>query len=270
MWFRTLIQKLFFLWAAMWLAILIITAFPLAVLLLFFPMKIKDSAMFWILKGVCYAFFYGIGSFPKWYNKRNIDFKRSYIVTPNHQSYADAGIIYMAIPTLFKTLGKSDLLKVPIYGLIYKMVVISIDRSSTAAKAAGFRRMQKELSRGLNIVIFPEGTFSNEPKEELLPFQLGGFALAVSQKKDILPILFLDAASILHPSDVTKICPHPCRIVFLPPIQAELYGTMQVKELKQYASNYMQFCLNHCRNSSPASVWEEALQWQVNNSKSLT
>ena len=60
---------------------------------------------------------------PKNYHRSKIDFSKSYIITPNHQSFIDAAIIYTSIPQLFKSLGKKEIEKTPIYGIIYKMVV---------------------------------------------------------------------------------------------------------------------------------------------------
>lgn len=196
------------------------------------------------------------------YHRRKIDFKKSYIITLNHQSFLDAAHIYTSIPHVFKTLGKIELLKTPIYGLIYKSVVITVDRSSLRARANSFRKMQKELEKGISIALFPEGTFPDEVREEFLPFQNGAFTLALMQETDILPILFLDTARRMPPKHIIQCTPGLNRSVFLPPVSTKGMTKEDTDALKQYVQSYMQDCLYHARNEGPKAVWDFAVNWQ--------
>lgn len=218
--------------------------------------------MFWLMKIISNCWFILCGMFPINYNRRKINFSKSYIITPNHQSFIDAAIIYTSIPHVFKTLGKIEIRKAPIYGLIYKTVVITVDRSSMTARAASFRKMKSELDNGNSIVIFPEGTFSNTPQPNLLPFQDGAFSLAIMQQVAILPVLILDASERLHPSKLLQFTPGLNRTVFLPPISCEGLDKNDVASLKQYSEKYMQDCLNFARSTKISAVWNFAIKWQ--------
>ena len=144
-------------------------------------------------------------------------------------------------------------------------MVITVDRSSMTARANSFRRMKKELENGLSIVIFSEGTFPPEPKSSLMPFQAGGYLLAILQQAEILPVLFLDAAQRMHPSRIWQTKPGVNRSVFLPPLSTQGLDKSYGDPLKTYAESYMQTCLDFCRSNKVSEVWDFALLWQKNN-----
>ncbi len=224
--------------------------------------------MFILLKAISNIWFILIGFIAKNYHRSKIDFSKSYIIMANHQSFLDAAIVYTSIPHVFKSLGKKELEKAPVYGIIYRSVVITVDRSSMTARATSLRKMKKELQEGNSMLIFPEGTFKDEAQAELLPFQTGGFSLALMQEVDILPVLFLDTPNRIHPSKLWKITPGLNRAVFLPPIPYLAFDKKAGDQLKDFAQKYMQDCLDFCRNNSPKEVWDFATQWQVNYTQS--
>ncbi len=257
----------YFIYSALLLVVLIVSAFPITLILLLFPEKVTNQGMFVLLKFICNAWYILTGMWPKNFNRNKIDFNRSYIITPNHQSFIDAATIYTSIPHLFKSLGKKEIEKTPIYGVIYKTVVITVDRSSLKARAMSFRQMKQAHDKKISILIFPEGTFSDTPIADLLPFQNGAFGLSILQQTPLLPVLFPDSASRMHPSKIIRCTPGWNRAVFLPPISVEELKKEDQESLKNLTQAYMQACLNHCRNQSAESVWNFALDWMNTNRK---
>ena len=87
--------------------------------------------------------------------------------------------------------------------------------------------MTSVLEQGIDIIVFPEGTF-DEFDSDLKPFFDGAFRLALHAKKPLLPILFVDARERLHPSSIFSFTPGACRIVYLPPIETRFkYSIIQ-------------------------------------------
>lgn len=259
----------YFIYVTMLFVSLILLSFPITLLLLLFPTKIKDYGMFWLMKITSNIWFFCMGVLTINYNRTKIDKSKSYLITPNHQSFIDAAIIYTSIGQIFKTLGKIEIEKTPIYGIIYKTVVVTVDRSSMTARANSLRKMKKELDEGKSIVVFPEGTFPNEPNSLLSPFQAGGFALALMQEVDVLPILFIDSANRLHPSKLLQFTPGRNRAVYLPPIDVKKFDKKDSEGLKTFAQIYMQQCLDYIRKDGTKSAWEFGILYQQNyfNSK---
>lgn len=262
---KRILQFIYMLYAALWFVILILLAFPFALMLMLLPKRQTDNGMFLILKIIANIWFLVIGMITVNYHRRKIAWDRSYIIMANHQSFLDAAIIYTAFIKPFKTLGKIELEKTPIYGIIYKLVVITVDRSSVTAKANSFRRMKQELDSGISVGIFPEGTFSDILQQDLLPFQNGGFALALLQQVNILPVLFLDSGKRFYPAVFSGMTPGWNRTVFLPPIAIEGWDKRAGEALKSYTQDYMQTCLTFCREQDPKGVWDFAQQWLSSN-----
>lgn len=226
--------------------------------------------MYWLMKIDSNLLFILSGIFSKTYHQKNINFEKSHIIIPTHKSYIEAVTIYTTIQKVFKTLGKKELEKTPLYGLIFKAVCISVDRSSLAARAMSFRKMKQELEQKLSIVIFPEGTFSDEPKDVLLPFQDGCFSLAIMQKCDLLPILFLDSAERMHPKKIYQMTPGYNRAVYLPAISVLERSKKDTVALKMFVQNYMQACLDFIQENDIENVWDFALKYQKNNTPLYT
>jgi len=65
--------------------------------------------------------------FYKIEGRDKIDPRETYIFACNHSSFLDGIAICLAIPNDFRPLGKIELLKIPVFGLMYKHVVILID-----------------------------------------------------------------------------------------------------------------------------------------------
>lgn len=254
-----------FAYLCLWFVVLIVLSFFITLVLLLFPAFIRDRGMFFLMKLISHLWFLLGGIRQQNFHGNKIDFRRSYIITPNHQSYLDAAIIYTSIPGLFKTLGKVEIERAPVYGLIYKTVVITVDRSSATARANSFRRMKREIEQGLSVTIFSEGTFPEQPQEHLLPFQQGGYALAILQQVDIVPVLYLDAARRMHPSRIWKTSPGLNRSVFLPVLSTAGLERGDAAALTEYARQYMQACLDFCRMQHPSKVWDFALLWRREN-----
>lgn len=263
---KRLIHFIYFGYFISLFAALIIIAFPFTMLFLLLPKKACDTAMFHMMKLGSFLLFIFSGIIPQNIHRKKINFSKSYIIIPTHKSYIEAASIYTSIPSIFKTLGKKELEKTPVYGLIFKTVCISVDRSSLTARALSFRKMKNELEKGLSIIIFPEGTFTDIPGNILLPFQDGSFTLAIMQQTDLLPVLYPDSCARMHPSKFTQMTPGTNRAVFLPEISVSGLQKKDMQHLKEYTQLYMQSCLDHLLSNNAESVWGFAQDFQKNNS----
>ncbi len=171
-----------------------------------------------------------IGNFPA---------SGQYVVVANHISYLDTIVIYAAIPHYFRPLGKKEMAKIPIFGFVYKQLVLLVDRGSSHSRAKSMRLMWRAIRNGCNIVIFPEGTF-NETGQPLKHFYDGAFRLAVNSQNPILPILFPDTVDRWHYSAWWKLWPGTNRAIYLSPIDVEGMTIADAKILKQKVYDRME------------------------------
>jgi len=162
-----------------------------------------------------------------------------YVVVANHVSYLDTLVIFPALPSYFRALGKKEISKIPVIGFIYKQLVIMVDRSSTRSRARSIRLLWRVLRREGNIIIFPEGTF-NESPNPLKEFYDGAFRLAINTKTCILPIVFPDTMNRWHYSAWWKLWPGTNRVIYLSPIETSGLTLENLAELKQNVYSLME------------------------------
>lgn len=166
------------------------------------------------------------------------DDNTQYIFIANHISYIDAVIIICSIKHRFRPIGKYELLKVPVFGWLYKFCVVTVNRSSAEDRARSLVDLRKILDRGISILVFPEGTFNmaDGPLKEMYD---GAFKLALETGKTIQPIIFLDAYDRMPYESLFLMTPGESRAVYLTPIDPIEYSDIDVKGLKSIAEKVM-------------------------------
>ncbi len=171
---------------------------------------------------------------------------KQYIFVANHASYMDIPPIVLSLNQPVRALGKYEMVKVPIFGWVYKATVILVDRSSPEKRSKSVRALKAALSKGISIFIFPEGTFNVSPKP-LKDFFDGAFRIAIETQTPIKPILFVDALERLHFKSVFCLTPGKSRAVFLEEVSVEGLGANDIQALKNKVYNIMEEGLRNYR-----------------------
>ncbi|WP_307525460.1 1-acyl-sn-glycerol-3-phosphate acyltransferase [Pedobacter sp. W3I1] len=165
-----------------------------------------------------------------------IDTSRAYIYVGNHSSFLDAVAIVICIPQAFSPLGKIEMLKIPVFGWIYRRLVVMIDRSSRESRDHSVAELRKDLADGQSILIFPEGTM-NKSDQLLNPFYDGAFRLAIETQTPILPFAILNSKIHLPRTDPLMLNPGIIRTVFGEAIEVKGLVAEDLEELKEKAFN---------------------------------
>lgn len=110
------------------------------------------------------------------------------IYVANHSSYIDIPVLFKAIPGFLNIIGKSALAKVPLWGPVFGSVYITVNRNSAVSRGRAIVQAKQSLEAGRSVVIFPEGTISKKPGEEMMPFKDGAFQLAIATGVPIVPV----------------------------------------------------------------------------------
>lgn len=153
----------------------------------------------------------------------------TYIVICNHNSFMDIPLTTPFIPGANKTIAKTELAKIPVFGMIYKRGSVLVNRKSEESRKQSFISMKKVLDMGLHMCIYPEGT-RNVSGKPLQPFHNGAFKLAKETGRPILPALIFNTAKVLPVGKLFFFWPVKIEMHFLEPV---LPGKMTTEELKQ-------------------------------------
>ena len=73
--------------------------------------------------------------------------------------------------------------------------LVSVDRSDREAAVDSMRQAEDVMKRGLNMMVFPEGTRSRDGR--LLPFKKGPFYLAMDSGVPIVPVTILGSEDLM-------------------------------------------------------------------------
>lgn len=162
----------------------------------------------------------------------------SYVITANHKSFLDIMITVPFLPGPNKTLAKIEMAKIPLFGLIYKVGSILVDRKDEKSRRESLIKMQEVLERGQHLCLYPEGT-RNRTKENLSTFYPGAFATAIHAQKDIIPCVLLDTDKIMPVKPLFSLRPGKIKMHFLPAISVENYSDKDKNIVKDKVYNIM-------------------------------
>jgi len=105
----------------------------------------------------------------------------------NHESWLDIPVLLVAIPGQVRFLAKKSLFSVPFLGWAMRsMGFIPVDRKNRREAIKSFEQAAERIRAGRPVLLFPEETRSTDGN--LLPFQRGGFLIALKSHLPIVPV----------------------------------------------------------------------------------
>lgn len=167
------------------------------------------------------------------------DTTKQYIFVSNHISYLDSAMLVKAYRQPVRPLGKVEIAKVPVFGFIYRKAIVTVDRSSPHNRSESIRILKSIISKGISVMVFPEGTFNmtNKPVKD---FYDGAFRLAIETQTPVKPVLFLDTFNRMNYKSIFSMTPGRCRIVYLKEIPVDGLKIADVQSLKQKVYEIME------------------------------
>ena len=175
-----------------------------------------------------------IGCPVKIKGKENFAPGENYIVLCNHNAFIDVPVSSPGIPGGNKTIAKAELAKTPIFGMLYKMGSVLVDRKSEASRRESFTTMKAILGMGLHMCIYPEGT-RNRTDEPLKSFHDGAFRLAIATGKPLMPALIFNSRKVMPEKPKFSLFPHRMGFHFLPPVKINQTDTVEMLKQKLFS-----------------------------------
>ncbi len=179
--------------------------FPFFFILLFkedwFPLVFKVKKIW------AHFILWPVGIFYKIDRKSDLQTDQAYVFCPNHTSYLDIMLIYIAFPVYFHTMGKAELLRVPLFSRFFSRMNIPVNRKSRKDSHRAYLRAAADIDKGISITLFPEGTIHHNGPV-MGRFKNGPFRLAIEKQVPIVPVTFLNNW-VLLPDDYYRRVGHP-------------------------------------------------------------
>lgn len=162
------------------------------------------------------------------FGKENIPKENGFMIYANHQGLFDIIALAATCEQPWGAVLKKELYKLP---LLKQMVDCSksfpMDREDIRQSMQVIQAVTKEVKKGRNYLIFPEGTRSKKGNE-MLEFHSGSFKCAVKAKCPIVPVALIDSFKVLDQKGSKWVT---VQIHYLEPIYYEEYEGLNTVEL---------------------------------------
>jgi len=117
------------------------------------------------------------------------------VLVANHQSMADV-VACMTLRSQFKFVSKASLFRLPVVGWMMRLArYVSVVRGRPKSMHRMMADCREWLRRGMPVLIFPEGTYSEDGS--LLPFKRGAFQLAIEERVPLVPVLLTGTSGLV-------------------------------------------------------------------------
>ena len=159
----------------------------------------------------------------------DIDQDRAYIYVSNHQGAFDIFTVLAGLRVNFRFILKKELMKIPLLGYAMSRVGhISIDRADIRKAVKGMDRAAEKAREGISILMFPEGTRSENG--DVKAFKKGAYQVALKSGCDIVPIAISGSKDVV-PKGSMRINSGKIRLSIGNPIPIKDYTKKDIDQL---------------------------------------
>lgn len=164
----------------------------------------------------------------------NVPLNETIYFVSNHQGTMDPALILASCPVHLAFISKKENEKIPLFGRWATNIgTIHFDRESREGNVHMLREAARELKKGHNLLIFPEGTRSKG--DAMNPFKAGALKPAYLAKATIVPIALQKSYVLDIKGDKTK----HIGIVYGKPIRPEEYKQTDSEVLAKDIQNWI-------------------------------
>ena len=187
---KKIFTRLWRIWFYLLAAVPVPFLFPFLAIALLFPKGY--TFVFWVARNIWAPIILGgSGFYTKIRYAKPLPKRTSYVLVANHTSYIDPFVMLRVSKNPFVFVGKKELVKIPIFGYLYKRAAIMVNRSDKKSRWEVYGRAEKKLALGYSICVFPEVSYEDDTVF-LNPFKRGAFKIAIDHQLPVVPMVFYD------------------------------------------------------------------------------
>jgi 1-acyl-sn-glycerol-3-phosphate acyltransferase len=140
------------------------------------------------------------------------------VMISNHVSWFDIFALASELPWS-SFIAKAELRRIPLFGFAAECVgIVFLDRENRKQAFESYKLAAKEVERGRDIIVYPEGTRGLD--YHLRPFKKGPFVLAIASQAPIIPTIVYGAREVM-PKGSFAIRPGVVEVRFLEPVPTQ-------------------------------------------------
>jgi 1-acyl-sn-glycerol-3-phosphate acyltransferase len=171
----------------------------------------------------------------------------SYVFVSNHQSHYDTAVLFATLPHQLRIIAKDSLGRFPFIGWhLRRTGHILVDRRRPD-RTAIFGWAERLLTRGLSLIVYPEGTRSGTGQVQR--FKPGSFQIALQSGLPIVPISLVGTREVM-PKGRLEARPARVRLVLHAPIDTR---GLSEADPREFSERVRQIIAPRVHASEPAS-----------------
>jgi len=162
------------------------------------PLTKDHGASLWAMKQWCKSSARGLHIDVEVTGLENAPPDGAYVYCSNHQSLLDILVLGAVLPGDFKWAAKRELLNIPFLGWHLRLAGhVPVERGGGPKVAAEvIKKFEEVLRRGKPLLVFPEGTRSEDGI--MKDFKNGGFYAAVRAGVPVVPVALEGTGRLMH------------------------------------------------------------------------
>lgn len=165
------------------------------------------------------------------YGKENLPEKGGYIMYPNHQGKYDAlGIIISHDQPCSLVMDIKKSRSILVREFVDLVQGKRLDKSDVRQAMTVIREVANDVKAGKRYILFPEGGYEFNNKNQVADFKPGSFKSATMAKAPIVPVALIDSFKVFNSLNFK---PVTTQVHFLKPIPYEEYKGMKTLEIAQ-------------------------------------
>jgi 1-acyl-sn-glycerol-3-phosphate acyltransferase len=150
------------------------------------------------------------------------------VYASNHVSWYDIFALASVLPR-YTFVAKAELRKIPIFGWGAEGAgVVFLARENRKSAFEAYEQVAKKIERGLNVVVYPEGTRSES--YALRSFKKGPFVLAIAAGAPVVPVVVYGTREVM-PKGSFRVRPSTVHVHLLEPVPTTGYDYEHRHEL---------------------------------------
>jgi 1-acyl-sn-glycerol-3-phosphate acyltransferase len=158
------------------------------------------------------------------------------VYASNHVSWHDVFAIASVLPH-YTFVAKAELRRIPIFGWGAEGAgVVFLERQNRKSAFTAYETVAEKIRKGLNVVVFPEGTRGES--YSLRPFKKGPFVLAIAAGAPVVPVVVYGTREVM-PKHSFRIRPATVHVHLLEPVPTTGYDYDHRHDLMDDVSNRM-------------------------------
>lgn len=166
----------------------------------------------------------------KAYGAENLPQDGGYMMYPNHQGKYDAlGIIYTHPTPCSLVMDKAKSNTILVKEFVDLLGGKRLDKKDVRQALTIINEVSEEVKNGRRYILFPEGGYDFNNKNNVYDFKAGSFKIALKTKAPIVPVALVDSYKVFN--SLFCLGPVKTQVHYLKPIYYEEYGSLKTQEI---------------------------------------